>query len=333
MTEKSFVPKYETVVEFIKNQIHSGVYRVGELIPGERIIAETLSVSRPSIKRAIKELESAGIIECLPSQGSVVRKVPESKLIVGYLIDDLQDPFHMELIRELDFLLHEINGGLIVAQGREDTRLLSMGINRLVKHHTLFNESVSEKVMTVYIGNLPAKVNMVVSDIKSGMEMIYNHLKSLGHERIAYASPMQKKYDIQYPYLFEALKKDKNKLVAHFPIGPHEEQQCESILKKIKNLKNRPTALVCYNDWLAISFIEAAKAMRLDIPGELSLTGYDDLYMSSVLQVALTTIRFSRSETARKIIDILLKPSGTNEPRIETVETNLIVRESTARIK
>lgn len=331
MTDKSFVPKYETVVEFIKNKIHRGEYRIGELIPGERIIAETLSVSRPSIKRAIKELESAGILECLPSQGSVVKKVPENKLIVGYLIDDLQDPFHMELIRELDFLLHEVNGGLVVAQGTEDTRLLSMGINRLVKHHTLYNESVPEQVMTVYIGNLPHKVNMVVSDIKSGMEMIYNHLKSLGHERIAYASPMRKKYDIQYPFLFEALKRDRNKLSAHYPIGPHEEHQCESILRKIKSTKNGPTALVCYNDWLAIAFIEAAKVMGLEIPGELSLTGYDDLYMSSVLQVALTTIRFSRLETARKIMDILSKP-GSHEPRIETVETKLIVRESTSPV-
>ena len=159
---KSFVPKYETVVEFIKNQIHSGAYRIGALIPGERVIAETLSVSRLSIKRAIKELEDAGIIGCRPSQGSIVRKVPESKLIVGYQVENLQDPFHLEFFRELNYLLHEVNGGLIVAQGTDVSRLSSMGINRAVKHNTLFKPTIADKVPTVYIGNVPGKVNIVL---------------------------------------------------------------------------------------------------------------------------------------------------------------------------
>jgi DNA-binding LacI/PurR family transcriptional regulator len=66
----------------------------------------------------------------------------------------------------------------------------------------------------------------------------------------------------------------------------------------------------------------------LDIPGELSITGYDDLYVSSLLHVPLTTVRFSRKESARKIIDILLK-GRTGKFETAVVQTRLIVRQST----
>ncbi len=322
--------QYETVVEYIKSRILGGDYRIGELIPGERKMAETLSVSRPSIRRAIKELAEQGILECRPSQGSVVKKVPETKLIVGYLVEDLQDPFHLELIRELDNLLHEVNGGLIVAQGLDDSRLISMGINRAVKHNTLYRGASKDKIPTVYIGNVSDDVDMVVSDVKSGMEMVYRHLRDLGHTRMAYASQFEKEIDVQYPHLLGCMEKDGMRLAGHYVINPREEHRYEEIVQALAAASGGPTALVCYNDWLAMSFIEAAKKLGLDIPGRLSLTGYDDLHVSSVLQVPLTTIRFSRSETARKILDMLQKPS--NEPRKEIVETRLIVRESTARI-
>jgi LacI family transcriptional regulator len=260
----------------------------------------------------------------------LVKKLPETKLIVGYLVEDLQDPFHLELIRELDNLLHEVNGGLIVAQGEDDSRLLSMGINRAVKHNTLYQGPHTDRVPTVYIGNVTDDVDTVVSDIQTGMEMIFNHLKDLGHRRIAYASQFTKEIDVQYPHLISSMSMAGMKLAGHFVINPHQEYRYEKIIKTFAATGNGPTALICYSDWLAMSFLEAAKKLKMEIPKSLSLTGYDDLYMSSLLQVPLTTIRFSRSEIARKIMEMLLRPSGV--PRKEIVETKLIARDSTASL-
>jgi LacI family transcriptional regulator len=100
------------------------------------------------------------------------------------------------------------------------------------------------------------------------------------------------------------------------------------VLEAIRGCSPRPTALVCYNDWLAIAFVKAARERGLEIPGELSITGYDDLYVSSLLQVPLTTVSFSRKESARKIIEILLR-GPTPELETAVVETRLIVRQST----
>ena len=55
--DTSWVPRYQRVVEHIKNQIRGGTYRIGEILPGERVLAATLAISRPSVKRAINALE------------------------------------------------------------------------------------------------------------------------------------------------------------------------------------------------------------------------------------------------------------------------------------
>ncbi|HJX40493.1 MAG TPA: winged helix-turn-helix domain-containing protein, partial [Anaerolineales bacterium] len=64
--ETSSRPRYLLVVDHIKGQIRGGQYRLGEILPGERVLASGLSVSRPSVKRAIKVLEKEGLIECNP---------------------------------------------------------------------------------------------------------------------------------------------------------------------------------------------------------------------------------------------------------------------------
>jgi DNA-binding LacI/PurR family transcriptional regulator len=328
--ETSSRPRYQLVIDHIKNQIRSGKYRVGEILPGERVMAGGLSVSRPSVKRAIKALEKEGIIECNPSIGSIVRRPVTEKLLVGYMVPDLQDPFHLELIRELDTLLHKHHGALLVRQGADDSGLENMGLTHLVKHHKLYRKGHEDRFPTIYTGDVPGQANMIVSDVPSGMEQIYCHLKQLGHRRVAYASPFRGEEDQQYSCLQRLLSGDRlpTSQEWHFQVDPLDREGCAKVLGAIRRSISSPTALVCYNDWLAIAIIKAAREMGLEIPAELSITGYDDLYVSSLLQVPLTTVSFSRKESAKKIIEILLKgPSQEFETAV--VETRLIVRQST----
>jgi len=162
------------------------------------------------------------------------------------------------------------------------------------------------------------------------MRQICEHLEGLGHRRIGYASPFVALQDSQYASLVAALREEGRDLSPewHFRVDPLDRRGCEVLVNRIKDAHAPPTALVCYNDWLAIAIIKAARELGLDIPGMLSITGYDDLYVASLLHCPLTTVRFSRKESARRIVDMLMRGSLT-EPVTEVVETRLIVREST----
>jgi len=330
----SSVPKHQLVAKFIKGRIREGKYRIGEILPGERILAEELSVSRPSVKRAIETLEKEGIIECNPSIGSIVRRAVGDMLLVGYLVPDLQDPFHLELIHELDSLLHRHHGSLLVQQGINDARLTGTGLTHLVKHHMLYDPSRPDRIPTVYTGPVPGPASSIVSDVEEGMRQIYAHLKGLGHSRIAYVSPFPGGQDSLFGSLTTVLREDGLALRQdrHYRVDPLDRHGCEELVRRLKGDPAPPTALVCYNDWLAIALIKAARELGLDIPGELSITGYDDLYVASLLHCPLTTVRFSRKESARRIMDILMRGVLT-ECVTEVVETRLIVRESTRQAR
>jgi DNA-binding LacI/PurR family transcriptional regulator len=328
--ETSYVPKYSRVVDFIKSQIRIQKYRVGEILPGQRVLAEQLGLSRPSVKRAIEVLVQEGILECNPSVGSIVKQTPVERLLVGYHVKDLQDPFHVELIRELDIQLHHYRGALVAIQGTDDSRMYELGITHAVKHHEFYRKGRTNRVPTIYTGDVPGPANMVVSDVHSGMVQIYRHLKELGHRQLAYASPFAESEDVQFRHLYEAARGDGVEITRRwrFEVDPHDIDACEEVAGRIRRAAHPPTALICYNDWLAIAVMKAARNQGLDVPGRLSITGYDDLFMSSLLQIPLTTVRFSRRESAENIVEMLLN-IDEGEYKTAVVDTKLIIREST----
>ena len=54
--------EYKRVMAFVKDGIRSGEFRVGSKLPTEREMAETLGMSRPSIREALKSMENIGLI-------------------------------------------------------------------------------------------------------------------------------------------------------------------------------------------------------------------------------------------------------------------------------
>ena len=103
---------------------------------------------------------------------------------------------------------------------------------------------------------------------------------------------------------------------------------------------DRPTAIVCSCDSLAISTIHALRVRKIAIPGEVSVIGCDDIDTSAEIAVPLTTVRLPREELAEDVWDILQgifvnkNESDANvEPvRKMLVKPMLVVRESVAKI-
>ena len=105
----------------------------------------------------------------------------------------------------------------------------------------------------------------------------------------------------------------------------------EGMRKILSGDQRRPTALICTNDYIATGAMIEAKELGLQIPGELSIVGFDDTDMSAHLVPPLTTIRVpSRlmgEEIAKYVIAYLETGSAAPPPALSA---ELIVRSSTA---
>ena len=92
----------------------------------------------------------------------------------------------------------------------------------------------------------------------------------------------------------------------------------------------RPTAVVCLNDVLAIGAMAECRAMGMEIPRDVSITGCEDLEVAAMVPPGLTTVRYPTSEMGHCAGTYLLgKLRGEPVPEQQVFETELVVRGST----
>jgi DNA-binding LacI/PurR family transcriptional regulator len=91
------------------------------------------------------------------------------------------------------------------------------------------------------------------------------------------------------------------------------------------------TAVFSSNDQMALGFMHAVRDEGLDVPGDISIVGFDDIPESAHYWPPLTTVRQDFAELGRRCVDLLLGPiDAEGEPATHTIVPELIVRGSTA---
>jgi LacI family transcriptional regulator len=100
---------------------------------------------------------------------------------------------------------------------------------------------------------------------------------------------------------------------------------------QLLKLPMRPTALLAINDLLAIGALRAASDLRLHVPTDLSVVGYDDISLASYLTPRLTTSSKDMAKVGRGAVKLLLariQDPERPQQRID-VQARFIIREST----
>ncbi|CAN5294847.1 LacI family DNA-binding transcriptional regulator [soil metagenome] len=93
---------------------------------------------------------------------------------------------------------------------------------------------------------------------------------------------------------------------------------------------DRPDAVVCANDEIAMGVLEAARAARISVPHNLAVTGWDDIPAARHLAPPLTTVRQPMLDLGRRAAELLRDRISTHrsEPRHELLPTELVIRSS-----
>ncbi len=105
--------------------------------------------------------------------------------------------------------------------------------------------------------------------------------------------------------------------------------------QRLLDLRHRPTAIFASNDLSAFGAMEAIRERGLDIPGDISIVGFDDMPQASLVYPQLTTVRQPLDQmgrvAARMLIDEIENPRYT--PRRVTLSTSLVIRDSCRSLK
>jgi DNA-binding LacI/PurR family transcriptional regulator len=96
-------------------------------------------------------------------------------------------------------------------------------------------------------------------------------------------------------------------------------------------LASGTTALIAFNDLLAIGVLQRLHHLGIDVPDDMSVVGFDDIFGSDFCRPPLTTVAFPAEQAGRTLIDLLRRPHDVQHaPRI-VLPTVLRVRDSTGR--
>ncbi len=102
-------------------------------------------------------------------------------------------------------------------------------------------------------------------------------------------------------------------------------------LREVMTGRERPTAVICGNDVLAIGAIAECHVQGLDVPGDVSITGFDDMEIAGLMTPALTTVRFPTTDLGIYAANhLLLRLQGKTVDLRCKLPTELVVRESAA---
>ncbi len=189
----------------------------------------------------------------------------------------------------------------------------------------------------------------VLTDNAAGAEAVVRHLYNLGHRRIAYLTAPTSRLSLSERLAgalgaFARYGLEFDGRVGIIPgietvnVQEMNDSQQEFVNHWLRGLfaqPQKPTALFCSNDALAIAVCRMLEELKLNVPGDVSVVGFDNINQTAWLPVPLTTVAHDFYQIGRIAGDILLKRrQGENAAPLQyRVTPELIVRDSTARVR
>jgi LacI family transcriptional regulator, galactose operon repressor len=271
--------------------------------------------------------------------------------IIGVIIPDITNPVFPPIIRGIeDALAAQGYMAILVntdsALPREASvidMLCGRGVDGVIaasveRDDPAFRQLAADGIPVVTVNRRmdDPGIASIVNDDDQGIRAVLDHLVAFGHRRIANIAGPQKLStgkDRLDAFLRHrdglGLAADERLIVMADGFNEAEGERCaESLLARQSGF----TALVCSNDRLAIGAIAALRRYGHAVPGDVSVTGFNDMPLMDRLEPPLTTIRVPQYVAGRMAAEMLLgrlEPGAEAAPQHETLPVELVVRAST----
>jgi LacI family transcriptional regulator len=302
-------------------------------------------VSPRTVDRVREAAEALGYRVNRVARGLKTRR----SFTVGMLVPDVTNPFFPPMVRGAEDGLAAGGYTLVLAntdndEGKERRHqevMLERQVDGLLlasarRRDPVIEDLIASGVPFVLVNRTIDRggVAAVIPDDQAGMALAVEHLYQLGHRRIGHvAGPTETSSGARRSAGFDGAVRSLG-----LEPGPTVEGTSFTIeagrvaAMGILSSLARPTALVAANDLIAVGTLDAAEALGLSCPGELSLVGFNDMPFVDRLRPPLTTIRVDEYELGMRASRMLLSLIDDPEARRETImlAPEIVVRGSTS---
>jgi DNA-binding LacI/PurR family transcriptional regulator len=275
--------------------------------------------------------------------------------VLGVVVSNIDDPFFSEILQGIEDVAQQNGYSLFIAASHRDLEREDVIVKAMRQHRvdgvvicsTSFSAAQSREFLE-YLTPIVVVNNQAAEDYRysiyhddlDGSRQVTRHLIDLGHQKIAYLGNSNSGRTT----LDRLSGFQKEMTAAGLPIpdayfhqvpGGRPEHGIAG-LDHFLDLADRPTALVCFNDMLAIGVLKGLQQIDIQVPEDISVTGFDNILFSAYTNPPLTTFdqpkRSIGEEAARLLLGLLRSGAEnmTGASKIRILKGRLLVRKSTA---
>ncbi|AMS39432.1 MULTISPECIES: LacI family DNA-binding transcriptional regulator [Aminobacter] len=330
--------------------------------PKIKDIAERLGVSAATVSRALSDsgLVAEPTLSRIRDMAREMNYRPnvsarnlrtQKAMAVLMVVRDVGNPFYLEILKGVEATARAAGYSVLMGNTENDS-------DREIEYFDMLRDGHADG-MILMTGKLPRREGFVAS-VEGGAPIVValeeiqdaafphvmidnaaaarnavEHLIGLGHRRIAHVSG-------PVPEIMSVDRRDGYRAAmqaAGLAIPDGYEQRGDYLLhtgqrlcRALFELPEPPTAIFVANDEMAFGVIHELRKLGLDVPGQVSVVGFDDLFLSEAFYPPLTTVSQPRTDIGRAAMTMLLDLlSGGATPRKPVMlPTTLKVRGTTA---
>lgn len=351
--------KYIEISNYFKEKIENGEMLPGEKLPTEYKVVEKFSVSRHTVRQAFIELEKEGYAHKEKGRGSFCSNIHKNKSerpkMVMVITTYLSDYIFPHIIRGIESVLSQNGYDVLLFTTNNKKEKEAEQLNKLLNYNVVgaiieptasatkninsdcylkLNKRGIPYVMINAVYENMESSYVIMDDEKVGY-LLCKHLLDNGHKRIA---GIFKEDDLQGKNRrkgYERALIEYGLEIGKYPIGSfktfEEKFYPYAFTKNLLRQEDRPSAIVCYNDKIALKVINAIRDLGLKIPENIAVVGCDnDETIASIIDGGITTIDHPKVELGRKAAEVLIEIINKNEKQIKFMyEPKIIIKKST----
>jgi len=314
-------------------------------------ISHVINKTRPVAAETRKQVLEA-IRELNFYKNAHARRLARGKSdFFGLIVSDLGNPFFPDIIKSFEARSLERGFDLLLCNTNYDPARTTTAVRRMIENKVRgvavmtseFNPSLAQDLASNHVavvfldlGTVQPLVSNLRVDYSQGIFEAITHLHDHGHSEFAFiAGPQNLRSAVTRRTAFvEALRKWGVRSYRVIDSNHKVEGGAEAVRTLIHD-HSLPTALLCSNDLTALGAINALEKAGVSVPDDVSIVGFDNIYLSQLSHPPLTTISLSREtlgELAYDALDRMLR-SKRHEGAEYVIETRLLVRQSTAPVR
>lgn len=320
-------------------------------------VARLAGVSQPTVSRALRDSpkvseetrlrvrQAAKALGYVPSETGRALSSGRTRRI-GLLLTDLENQFYPHVIAPMHHELEAAGYQLVLQTESTDSgnvteRLIANALDGVLLATTTIDSVVPVRlrdrgVPFVYFNRTAdaMEADFATVDPVPGLGEAAQAIDALGHRRIgAIFGPRNTSTALQRETaLREALERQGLAIgAAYTHRGPFDFDTGYAGATLLLGKDPRPTVIVCGNDVVALGALNAAKDLGVDVPGEVSMVGFDDLPAAGWPLVQLTTVAFDLDAMARTAASLLVQriEGEAAGPYEHAIFTSRLVRRGT----